>query len=343
VARALAQESMFLTARGDGERGQELARAALSLGVRDDLVGAYTTWTRGAKLHFLDNRWRSALDEFSDAARQLRSSQMLYPWEVMTLQHFVAISRLYLGEVEGLREELDRSTADAERRGNRYGSYTNRPRFAALWLMSGEIERVEEDLVEAMKVVKRAGDVAAMPRFWGVYGMALLALYRNEPRAMLGAVEALVIDRARSLLWAPLTRVELGEIRCRLLAMAGAQQPAAGDRRGYVTEIKRSLRQFLRPNMPPVAAVHHRLFCALSAHIRGDDDAAVDGLRDTVREYEALEAGLHTDAAKHQLGQLLGGDEGRSQRDHAIASLRARGVVDPERFAEALVPLGRLS
>ena len=46
----------------------------------------------------------------------------------------------------------------------------------------------------------------------------------------------------------------------------------------------------------------------------------------------------YASAARHQLGRLLGGDEGAALVLAAQAAMRAQGIHDPARFASTLVP-----
>jgi hypothetical protein len=84
----------------------------------------------------------------------------------------------------------------------------------------------------------------------------------------------------------------------------------------------------------PFAAI----LSAGAASIEGDAATAAALLRSAIERAEAAQMGGYARAAHHQLGLLLGGDEGRALVVSAQESMNAQGVVAPERFASTLVP-----
>jgi hypothetical protein len=83
------------------------------------------------------------------------------------------------------------------------------------------------------------------------------------------------------------------------------------------------------------------LAAALEASIaiaRQDVGGAEMALRRAIEFADTAEMTVHAAAARHRLGELLGGDAGTALVTGAEEAMRARGVRIPGRYARALVP-----
>jgi hypothetical protein len=88
----------------------------------------------------------------------------------------------------------------------------------------------------------------------------------------------------------------------------------------------------------PVLRETAPLFAGALAHLEGDRERAIALTREAIAALERFETHLMAQAARRQLGRLVGGDEGREMIKQADAWFGARGVRDPARMAGMLVP-----
>jgi len=119
--------------------------------------------------------------------------------------------------------------------------------------------------------------------------------------------------------------------RCCVLALAKDRSIAAGERRKMRRSIVRSMRQIEREDMPwasPLAAA----LSASTAAASGDVLAAREFLRRAATGFEAASMSLWAAAARHQAGLREG-----------TQWMSARGVADPERYAEMMIPIRTIS
>ena len=75
------------------------------------------------------------------------------------------------------------------------------------------------------------------------------------------------------------------------------------------------------------------------AVLRGDLDAAIEGYRGAAAGFDAIDMGLVSSSARWRLGELLGGDEGRSLVGQVRAALSAEGIVRPDRVVAIFAPV----
>ena len=74
------------------------------------------------------------------------------------------------------------------------------------------------------------------------------------------------------------------------------------------------------------------------ASVAGDDEKAVNTLRQAIDLCDAAGVDLFAAAARHRLGRLLDGDEGRALVVQAETWMRAQSVREPARMAACMVP-----
>jgi hypothetical protein len=70
----------------------------------------------------------------------------------------------------------------------------------------------------------------------------------------------------------------------------------------------------------------------------GDQEAAVRYLRASLEAWRDTDSRMYEAAAQRRLGQLLGGDEGRSLVQAAEAAMHAQGIADIEKMTELNCP-----
>jgi hypothetical protein len=76
------------------------------------------------------------------------------------------------------------------------------------------------------------------------------------------------------------------------------------------------------------AAPYIAFFTGTIAHIKGDDERAVQLLRTSIEQFEQRTYYLQAAAIKRRLGGLIGGDEGRSMVEEGGQTMTREGVVN---------------
>jgi len=108
-------------------------------------------------------------------------------------------------------------------------------------------------------------------------------------------------------------------------------------RRARVAEARRMARRLKRERMPwmiPLAAVVQ----AAADNAAGDHAAAVAALRSAVASAEGAGMAMHAVVARHRLGTLLGGEEGRSLVEASDRAMTAQGIKNPARWMAIYLP-----
>jgi hypothetical protein len=120
-------------------------------------------------------------------------------------------------------------------------------------------------------------------------------------------------------------------------AVASALDAPERRRRARLWQARKFARLIERASMPwtcPLASMVH----AAAAAAEGNAIAAAEALRLAITQAEAADMMGHASAARHQLGCLLGDDEGRRLRQQAEDKMTAQGIRAPARFANMLLP-----
>jgi len=119
--------------------------------------------------------------------------------------------------------------------------------------------------------------------------------------------------------------------------VAAARRAPASEKRGLWRAAEKDAAMLRRQLQPPGAPIAATVQAAVHFQ-RGDVEAAVRGLREAARGFDAAHMALHANAVRRRLGVILGGDEGRALVDAAEARMREQAIVEPARMSALLAP-----
>jgi serine/threonine protein kinase len=292
---------------------------------------AFSRGTYGVGL-YMRGRWREAMETIDAAYANLPSQQA-------GMQAQAAVYALYCLASLGQLAELGRRTArvrtDAEQRGDLFT-------LVMLKVSHPMILKLSEDDPETARAgIREAKDQWSHGKFliqdWQIMrSEAEIELYLGDGAAAYDRVKRDERPLERSLLLSLqllriFTAYSVGRAAIASLNTAGELW---SDRIAEANERAAAL----RGEQMPWADTYAAILTACAKNAEGRRDATLLALREAIACAEATDMMLHSAAARHQLGLLLGGVEGAHELRRAEEAMRAQGVRVPSKFAKLFVP-----
>ncbi|HLK37881.1 MAG TPA: protein kinase [Polyangiaceae bacterium] len=119
-----------------------------------------------------------------------------------------------------------------------------------------------------------------------------------------------------------------------IASVTGSRSPE-GERR--IAEARRQARR-LAAEAEPWGSVAASLVEAAADNAVGNREGAIANLRVAIAGAEAMRTVVYVRPARHRLGLLLGGEEGRRMTAEVVAECAAEGIRDPERWMQMHLP-----
>ncbi len=283
--------------------------------------------------HYLNGRYRLALEHLLRGRDILRDRCVGVTWEINNAEMFAAHAMGLLGELRRLSQDGSRLLAAAVSRGDVYAAVNLRIGEANLpWLVADDAGEARRQVDVAMAAwSKRSYHVE---HYYALVALTNIDLYEGRGRDAYARVAEQWRPLRRSLL--PLTiqslRIYVWNMRARS-ALAAAKD---GDH-ALVRVAERDAGAIARERMP-YADAFALLLRAGIANLRGEGARAHELLRSAAAAFDAADMSLHAAAARRSLGKLLGGDEGRALVDQAESWMHSQAVKNPARMAAMLAP-----
>jgi eukaryotic-like serine/threonine-protein kinase len=335
ILRATSIEASQLASLGgrQGRRERGLVEVARRLATRSDSAEgkAFFEMTLGMML-FLRGRWSEAGVQLDLAAAMLPNARAY--WE--TNGHLFRVHSLYFaGNVEELVTRQARMCADAVDRGDLYTTVNfATTTLIATHLAADDPEGARRQAREAMAQWSQSGffvqqwqAMAFEPEidlYVGDGGAAYDRLTRDLPALRRSLLLNVQFIRA-------LTLYVRG--RC---AIGSIDSDPVG-RRERVAEARAMSRRLAREGMPWTAPLS-AMVKAAAENAAGKRAAAVAALRAAIDRAQLAGMSMHATAARHRLGELLGGEEGQKLMEIALQALRVQGIRDPSRWLAVFLP-----
>jgi eukaryotic-like serine/threonine-protein kinase len=335
VTRAAALEAAQLATAGGspGRRERALLDVAQKLADASGNIEsrAFVEGTRGVAL-FLRGRWKEAREALDASDAKLPTSRN--HWHTNSV--LFAIRSLYFsGEIKELARRQARIAADAHDRGDLY-TIVN---FAATTTIS--IHLAADDPDGARKQATAAMAQWSQTGFLVQHFQAMafepdIDLYVGDGGP---AYDRLMRDHRR-LKGSLLLRVqfvrgifEYSRGRC-AIALVEARP---SERHVRVAEARRAVQALEREGMAWTSALA-TLVRAAAENAAGHRDDAVTALRTAIARSEAAGMAMHALAARHRLGEVLGGAEGQAIARAASDAIVAEGVRNVPRWVAIYLP-----
>jgi len=341
VSRALALETDFLAASAKSKRAVRLLdRLEQLTKTLDELPAAPQLMaTRGFVDLFVHSRFRSALENFSEAIASYRAVVGRAGYELDTVSIFCCWSLYYLGEVGELSRRVPAMAEAAARNGNRYTEVTLRCAFAIAWLARLEPDAIEAELDAALGSWTSADGSFQLQHLFALASRLDLAMYRGRPEDATPRIAPEWKQIRRSLVdRPPLQGLVLRSTLLRhAVACANQAAPGSSRRREALAEARGHLRGFPRKSVPVIACVA-KMFEGLIAEAEGRPDEAIARYRTALPGLARTDTHLFEHAVQYRLGRLIGGDEGAALQSGVRRWLEAESVREPETMLGMLLP-----
>ncbi len=205
-------------------------------------------------------------------------------WEADTCRIYQCFSLLYLGELAELCRRVPSYVREAERRGDRYASVSQRTRLNIVWLADDNAEGAAEDLEAAIASWLPEERGFLIQHFYALMGRGERALYAghdhtDQIRAKMPAFRRALFHRI------PFVNIEVIHLLGRTALACAAMDRSAQARR--LREVHPLVRQLERLEREPLAHNFARLLKAGVAFVEGDQTAAVALLRRALADLES--------------------------------------------------------
>jgi hypothetical protein len=314
---------------GKAERTAYAIAERLSKGVDGPDAEAYFETCRGIAL-FHRGAWKEAHDALTSRIA-LRSDAFSHA------RLFGVYSLFYLGRLREHARRASRLLTDCERRGDMYTAVN----LHAAPLVDDSLTVDDPDA--AREHLRRALTIWTQNGFhiqhWKLMVRgAEIELYVGDGPAAYARLERDRRAYRRSLLDHSQFVREMTRYVGGCAAVAAALVAPADTRRMRLAEARRAAARLEREGMAWTAPLASLLLAA-TADAEGDAATATTALRVAIERAEVANMALHAAAARHQLGCMLGGDEGVEMRRQGETAMAAEGVRAPMRMAGVFVPI----
>ena len=283
---------------------------------------------------YLRGEWNRAREIFDEFFAEMRLQDLRGGW-ISSRKVFGCWTLNFLGEHREVARLHGVLLAEAEELGDHHTAVQLRDgSLAIMWLAADDPDGARRNVEESM--ASWPSDRYLLQHWHRLYGEGEIELYVGD-----GARAYARIDRdTHALNKSLLLRVQ--HMRAQTMFLRGRCAVASLDaepasRRERLRETRRLARLLDKEGMAwtaPFAAILR----AAAANASGDRRGAIAGLRDVVNLARTADMHGYARAASHQLGLLLGGDEGQRLVAEAQREMAAQGVRVPARFAATLVP-----
>jgi len=330
VARALATEAGFLAGTEAPPHTRAMAALAtarqLATQVGDPALDGACDLSE-ALLCFFRSDMRQCRLVAERAESKLRGLSEEHVVERLRAQTFYLFAASWLEPVETTRGSYQAFLRDARAQGDHLAEATLTTALRGfLSVQVGDIELARREVDAALAGWPELDSYVL--QFYRLLTTAHLDLYAGDGR-VLEHVDELwpLLSRAGLMRLRPL-RPHLARVRgSALLAAAGSGDAKA--RASAVREEVAAARGTKDPGAQGIALV-----LEAGVHVLlGREDLAIYALETARTTLEPTGMENMRQAALYQLGGLRGGDTGRAERARAESEMRARGITDPERFA----------
>ncbi len=282
------------------------------------------------------------LGDFPKAAEHLSRAEQIYiekctgvAFYLSTIQHLLGVYYSWLGQWGTLCRKWDVWINDAEERGDLFLLASLRLQWQGTyrWLAVDQVEKARSQLSQGLAQWSWRG--FEIINSGAAICESAIELYVGDHQKAFAICE----DVCRRFFRSPFRRIELLRVirRFSFANVALGFASVSPDRKALLAVAQQQADGLAKENCP-LAYPYVPYIRGCICYLKGEEDGAIELLRGAAGAFEQAQLKLYAAATNRQLGRLLGGDEGRALVAQADESMRAEGVVRPERVAAMLAP-----
>jgi hypothetical protein len=342
VGMALALELGYLATGGgrNAARLEPLRARAIAIGERigdRPLLGLAKAV--GGLSSFLCGDWRLGFARLCEAEQIMRDESTSIRWELDLLEFFVVSAAWYLGDTAEMIRRVPAYVREAEERGDVYALRGHRGwRANLMWLVLDQPDEARA-MSNSVALPRGGAHPTQLTHYYELLANTQIDLYLGNARSAYERVERTWRDLKRAmLLRIQNVAIESWYLRARAcLALAATGAADLAERRALLRQAAYAARQIEAEAMAwgaPLAA----LVRATIAHVGGDAQRAVAGLRSAAAGFAAADMYLFATVTNRRLAALVAGSEGAALDEASGAFFRSQGIVDPDAMTRMLAP-----
>jgi hypothetical protein len=332
VAQSLATEALFSSVSSVSPQrvARLLAQAEQIANESDHAYAIGLAASAGGVAAYNDGRFAEAIDCFTRAEQVFRERCDGINWEISTLRVF-RLDPLYArGDLAALQREAWAALGEARERNDPFFCAEFRSGTSVFaWLAADDLHGARE----AVGLARRSLDgELSMQHYHCLFADTQADLYAGEWSAACDRIEQhFNVIAGSHLMRIHLVRRSMLELRARANLAAGRGDPT---RLAIAERAAKAWAREAAPWCAPSAAV---IQAGLAA-ARGQQARALADLERAAKKLDELGRTLYAAAARHALGRLRSGDEGRALITEAERAIADHGAKNPTRLATMLAP-----
>jgi hypothetical protein len=333
LVKVLSPQASLLASQGEAGQAQAARLVATARKLAEGGPPGILAWPLGAEAinSYFQGRLDDCLAVLPQVVTLFREHTTGAVWEMATARLFLALALRLSGRYGQLRALCEDEVGEAARRGDLYTEATLRRVCGVALLAADDPDGAERDLTRT-RWSPPPGQYH-MQNWYEWRQRAEIALYRGRAADLQTPAETTFADLRRVFLW------RVATTRSEALWLGGrlAVSAADGDDRVRLGHARRYARM-LAGTPYRFAPMWAHLVDAGVASRRGEPARAAERLAEAAGEARAAAMDVLANAIELCTASLLPANEAGDRRSRARAGLTARGIADPERFADMLVP-----
>jgi hypothetical protein len=280
--------------------------------------------------------FRAGLEYTTEAEQILRERCTGAIWQIDTAQVFSMICMTALGDFVQLSQQHPVWLKEARARGDLYATTTLRTFWGAstlLALAADQPEQARSDVDDAMRTWSTRG--YHPQHYYALMSQTLVELYQGNGAAAYTRIS----EGWPALDGSLLLKVQGLAITARYLRGSAAVAAAVGtaDRGRLLRSAARDAEALTKTKVEWSIPLSQLVLAGIAA-VDGNRDQQRSLLQSAVHGFESAHMALYAAAARHALGGVLGGDEGRAARTAAESFMTSQKILRPRAFASLLAP-----
>jgi hypothetical protein len=340
IARALAWEGVLSAMEGGTAghgRAVTISSEAMVVAKRNGNPHGLA-WATAAEAicRFCEAKWLTARVASEESIALFREHCADIGWEVGSMEMWWLLPAMrWSGDYAPLVQRAAACAKEAAERGDLYTAMGVRTHVLPhVHLMA---DRPDEAAEEGREAIREWSQDRWLTQHWcNAVTQAHAVLYAMRLGDALEGVERDARRMERSLQNRfQVMRVQFLDVRGRVMVAAAREHAAR--RKSLLAGVDRCASILMKENLGWASALAAVLRGG-AAFVRGDLDRARTSYREAARTFAELDMEVHALAAETRLAAIQGGESDRAARVDHLAKVGERGVRNPERFVEMLVP-----